>query len=174
MKRLTTRTINGDGCPIQILTNQTYHNLCDRLADIEDILGDNYDLDHLQELVDGDRDNRCVMFQKGYPVVSQFYIDEDGLYIREATGVVSRDEYEQCSIYWKCVAGFSDAVKKVGAARARKKIKSTSNGRCVIRPRTVWKIGPLWRPVEVKYRFWMRPLMGRWFFLTREDVLQHI
>ena len=34
-----------------------------RLADIEDILGDNYDLDRLRELVNADRDGRCVVLQ---------------------------------------------------------------------------------------------------------------
>lgn len=33
----------------------------DRLASIEDILGDDYDLDHLRELVEADRDGRCVV-----------------------------------------------------------------------------------------------------------------
>ena len=32
-----------------------------RLAAIEDILGDNYDLDRLRELVEADRDGRCVV-----------------------------------------------------------------------------------------------------------------
>ena len=32
-----------------------------RLAIIEDILGDNYDLDRLRELVEADRDGRCVV-----------------------------------------------------------------------------------------------------------------
>lgn len=32
-----------------------------RLLAIEDILGDNYDLDHLRELVQADRDGRCVV-----------------------------------------------------------------------------------------------------------------
>lgn len=32
-----------------------------RLADIEDILGDDYDLDHLRELVQADRDGKCVV-----------------------------------------------------------------------------------------------------------------
>ena len=32
-----------------------------RLADIEDILGDNYDLDRLQELIQADREGRCVV-----------------------------------------------------------------------------------------------------------------
>ena len=33
----------------------------DRLAAIEDILGDEYDLDRLRELVQADRENRCVV-----------------------------------------------------------------------------------------------------------------
>ncbi len=32
-----------------------------RLADIEDILGDDYDLDRLRELVEADRDERCII-----------------------------------------------------------------------------------------------------------------
>lgn len=37
-------------------------NAIDRLADIEDILGDDYDLDRLKEIVEADRENRCVVF----------------------------------------------------------------------------------------------------------------
>ena len=33
----------------------------DRLATIEDILGEDYDLDRLRELVEADRDGRCVV-----------------------------------------------------------------------------------------------------------------
>lgn len=33
----------------------------DRLSAIEDILGDEYDLDRLRELVQADRENRCVV-----------------------------------------------------------------------------------------------------------------
>lgn len=36
-------------------------NIVDRLGAIEDILGDNYDLDRLRELVQADRDGRCVV-----------------------------------------------------------------------------------------------------------------
>lgn len=35
--------------------------LVDRLGTIEDILGDEYDLDHLRELLEADRDGRCVV-----------------------------------------------------------------------------------------------------------------
>lgn len=34
----------------------------DRLAAIEDVLGDDYDLDHLQELIQADREGRCFVF----------------------------------------------------------------------------------------------------------------
>lgn len=66
----------------------------DRLSAIEDILGDDYDLDRLRELVEADRGGRCVVYQNGYPVASHYYQDEDGLYIREVSGVVSKEEYE--------------------------------------------------------------------------------
>ena len=36
-------------------------NVVDRLGAIEDILGDDYDLDHLRELVEADRDGRCLV-----------------------------------------------------------------------------------------------------------------
>ena len=156
MKRLTTRTINGDGCPIQILTNQTYHNLCDRLADIEDILGDNYDLENLIELL-----NVC---EGKTPAQIQGIFKEWRHYLNFAS--------KQNAIEGSLESIYNG--EEVGYDRLRNLVEADREGRCVIRPRTVWKIGPLWRPVEVKYRFWMRPLMGRWFFLTREGVLQHI
>lgn len=44
----------------------------DRLGSIEDILGDDYNLDRLRELVEADRDGRCVVM----PV--RGYTDKDG------------------------------------------------------------------------------------------------
>lgn len=40
-------------------------DIIDRLADIEDILGDDYDLDRLKKLVVADRDGRCVVLPSG-------------------------------------------------------------------------------------------------------------
>ena len=37
----------------------------ERLQKIEDILGDDYDLDRLRALVQADRDGRCVVLEKG-------------------------------------------------------------------------------------------------------------
>lgn len=100
---------------------------------IENILGDDYDLNRLREalekqaeyeqfmekwkqavkiagavkdvgaervaeLVEADRDGRCVVYQSGYPIVSHYYRDDDGLYIREVSGVVSQEEYESMGV----------------------------------------------------------------------------
>ena len=57
MKRLTGKYENGTA----------YYNIVpgestiDRLAAIEDILGDEYDLDRLRELAKADREGRCVV-----------------------------------------------------------------------------------------------------------------
>lgn len=50
--------------------------------------------ERLIEICNAERDGRCVVYQKGYPVMSHYYKDEDGLYIREVSGVVSKEEYE--------------------------------------------------------------------------------
>ena len=47
----------------------------DRLADIEDILGDEYELDGLRELVMADKEGRCVVLPKDGMV---YYIEEAG------------------------------------------------------------------------------------------------
>ena len=59
-----------DECPIS--------RAFDRLAAIEDILGDTYDLDRLRELVEADRDGRCVVFtvKQGDKL---FYCDDCGV-----------------------------------------------------------------------------------------------
>lgn len=44
----------------------------DRLAAIEDILGDDYDLDHLRELIEADKAGRCVVLPSGE------FTNEDG------------------------------------------------------------------------------------------------
>ena len=47
-------------CPCEI-----EQALFDRLGTIEEILGDGYDLDRLRELVEADRDGRCVVLPAG-------------------------------------------------------------------------------------------------------------
>lgn len=47
-----------------------------RLKDVEDILGDEYDLDRLRELVQADREEKCVILelQEGDPVYELYYL----------------------------------------------------------------------------------------------------
>lgn len=45
----------------------TERRLWERLSSIEDILGDDYDLDRLRELVEADRDGRCVVLPISTP-----------------------------------------------------------------------------------------------------------
>lgn len=46
--------------------------LIDRLFDIEEIIGNNYDLDRLRELVEADRDGRCVgLTERLHPCIPQ-------------------------------------------------------------------------------------------------------
>ena len=77
--------------PYPVVTQE----VIDRLAAIEDILGDKYDLERLRELAQADREGRCVVFQPGYDVVTIYNPpDEDGLYTMTVTGVISKEEYE--------------------------------------------------------------------------------
>lgn len=69
-------------------------NIVRRLAAIENILGNEYELDKLRELVAADKEGRCVVFSPGYPVASNYHKDDYGSVIREVAGVVSAEEYE--------------------------------------------------------------------------------
>lgn len=90
MKRLTGKYKNGTA----------YYNIVpgestiERLAAIEDILGDDYDLDCLKNLIKADQEGRCVIFLPWYNTISQYY-KENGLCIREVTGVISEKEYKK-------------------------------------------------------------------------------
>lgn len=65
---------SSDCCPFAELVCKRVQEIIDRLAAIEDILGDDYDLDRLRELVEADRDGRCVVL----PSVKQK--DRDSLF----------------------------------------------------------------------------------------------
>lgn len=60
MKRLTGKYENGT-CYYNIIPGES---TIDRLAAIEDTLGDEYDLDELMELVRAKREGRCVVLEK--------------------------------------------------------------------------------------------------------------
>lgn len=72
MKRLTGRKEDGHayvrGCPefeVPKEANMILQSVADKCADLEDILGDTYDLDRLRELVEADKDGRCVVMPCG-------------------------------------------------------------------------------------------------------------
>lgn len=72
MERLTRRLEYGRACFNSNLYGRINKEVCERLAAIEDILGDDYDLDRLKELVEADREGRCVVLSDGS------YTDKDG------------------------------------------------------------------------------------------------
>lgn len=64
MKRLTERLENG---AINVKYASQHETAIHRLAAIEDILGDEYDLDRLRELAEADREGRCVVLPRLKP-----------------------------------------------------------------------------------------------------------
>lgn len=71
-----------------------FAKILNRLSAIEDILGDDYDLNRLKELLDADKENRLDIFSNEESIVRIFCPkDEDGLYIKQVAGVISEKEY---------------------------------------------------------------------------------
>ena len=60
MERLTERLENG---AINVKYASQHETAIHRLVTIEDILGDEYDLDRLRELAQADREGRCVVLK---------------------------------------------------------------------------------------------------------------
>lgn len=65
MKRLTTR-VHGKSSLVKGISIFDIEEAIDHLAAIEDILGDEYDLDRLRELAQADREGRCVVLPESY------------------------------------------------------------------------------------------------------------
>ena len=63
MVRLTEKLGNG---VINVKYASQHETAIHRLVTIEDILGDEYDLDRLRELVEADREQRCFVFMFGF------------------------------------------------------------------------------------------------------------
>lgn len=72
MERLTKRDYHDFAIPIRGTDAVSMLQTIDRLAAIEDILGDEYNLDRLRELAQADREGRCVVLPIGG------YSDKDG------------------------------------------------------------------------------------------------
>lgn len=63
MERLTERLDNG---AINVKYASQHETAIHRLVTIEDILGDEYDLDELAEKVQANREGRCVVLPESY------------------------------------------------------------------------------------------------------------
>lgn len=74
--------------PYPVVTQE----VIDRLAAIEDILGDKYDLDRLRELAQADREGRCVVIRPNsvtddnYKIICR-KINEEGIHLRKMRNV---------------------------------------------------------------------------------------
>ena len=66
MERLTKRNCHDFAIPTRGTDAVSMLQAIDRLATIEDILGDEYDLDELREMVQAKRDGRCVVLPESY------------------------------------------------------------------------------------------------------------
>lgn len=71
MKRLTERLENG---VINVKYASQHETAIHRLVTIEDILGEEYDLDRLRELVQADREGRCVVIHPDPATESEYEI----------------------------------------------------------------------------------------------------
>ena len=132
MERLTGRKENGHayiiGCPdfeIPKIIGMIIQRAVDKCADIEDILGDDYDLDRLRELVEADKDGRCVVqeYKSGDPiwVVERDEIDEPDrvsgyVFVAHANGVVIVHPYigecgEIDAILYDCITETRDNME---------------------------------------------------------------
>ena len=88
MKRLTKKKLgssyplkNDASAKIGLFTDYdgfyAFFEAVNRLGEIEDILGDDYDLDRLRELVQADRDGRCVVLSEPMSPMVQIPGDTD-------------------------------------------------------------------------------------------------
>ena len=94
MERLTVRRKDGRASIENKMDRNTplqqamrIPDVIDRLAAIEDILGDDYDLDRLRELVEADLEGRCeIHAAKDGDTVYSIFAYVNGLHIRKSNG----------------------------------------------------------------------------------------
>lgn len=109
MERLTSKRTWQEATE-DLKNEMGYSHIWKRLAEIENILGDDYDLDRLKELVEVDREGRYVVFpckdwlEIVFGEQEVFYgIDMD--YIEHPIREISVDSSSRCTWYdgWKTV-----------------------------------------------------------------------
>ena len=107
MKRTTTK-VHGKSSLVKGMSIFDIEEAVDRLAAIEDILGEEYDLDELREMVQAKREGRCVV-QKFAPGSEVWVVerDEDGE-ATEVSGVVFVVSVSGIAIVSPSINGCSD------------------------------------------------------------------
>lgn len=121
MERLTGRKEDGHayviGCPefeVPKEANTVLQSVADKCADLEDILGDTYDLDRLRELVEADKAGRCEIHKvkDGETVYSIFAYVMD-IYVQKRRCRKTMDDFINKAVVYKT------AEKMEELARAR-------------------------------------------------------
>lgn len=115
--RTTTEVMEGGcmecDCPIAILNAIAIQaaELRARLMMIEDILGDTYNLDHLRELIEADREGRITITpapaKEGDPKPSCFYNDNGGLWCNGMAPNDGDEPTEHCKQCRYCESGYA-------------------------------------------------------------------
>ena len=108
MERLTSKRARENASQ-DLASEMGYSHIWKRLAEIEDILGDTYDLDRLRELVEADREGRCVVLSDdGDYIPRQAVIDLLYYYADEACSAVVAEVERIPGIY----LGFAQTQKR--------------------------------------------------------------
>ena len=89
----------------------------DRLAAIEDILGDEYDLDRLRELAEADREGRCVVLP--CKLGDKLFYEDDGETVDEVVEKIVIDIETDGGIYKPRDIGYSVYLSPEAALKAR-------------------------------------------------------
>ena len=94
-------------------------NVYNRLAKIEDILGDNYDLDRLRELVQADRNGRCAALSEPmvpmvqHPGDTDVYCPNCGNTLSGGWPLSEIDDYRTMCQCWRCGQSIDDTKCEV-------------------------------------------------------------
>lgn len=143
MERLTVRTPESDEaylscekCGKKAISEcwdemDCQQTVLERLAAIEDILGEEYDLNRLFELVEADRDGRCVVLP--CKVGEKAYVIDDGDYHSKYKAYAREKEVTEIS--WKKVRNGKDLgfglILKGGNCNTSARYKLSSIGKTV-------------------------------------------
>lgn len=110
--------MDGEGCPVALaycFACQASH-LRDRLKSIEEILGDKYDLEHIREIAQDEKDGRLVGLpppaKEGEPAPKCFYNETNNPWawcLGMAKDQNDDEPTERCKTCWYCESAHQEA-----------------------------------------------------------------